>query len=59
MLTRPVIAVVDDEPQALTALLGALARRVGKGASICGEGFLPGSTFTVSPDVSQGRNDIE
>jgi hypothetical protein len=32
---------------------------VGEGASICGESFLPGSTFIVSPDVSQGRNDIE
>src|SRR5215212_5530145 len=32
---------------------------VGEGPSICSEGFLPGSTFTVSPDVSQGRNDIE
>jgi hypothetical protein len=32
---------------------------VGEGASICSEGFLPGSTFIVSPDVSQGRNDIE
>jgi thioredoxin reductase (NADPH) len=29
MLTRPVILVVDDEPQALTALLDALARRFG------------------------------
>jgi thioredoxin reductase (NADPH) len=29
MLTRPVITVVDDEPQALAALLGALARRFG------------------------------
>ena len=29
MLTRPVITVVDDEPQALTALLDALARRFG------------------------------
>src|SRR5215212_8978673 len=29
MLTRPVIMVVDDEPQALAALLGALARRFG------------------------------
>ena len=32
---------------------------VGEGARICSEGFLPGSTFIVSPDVSQGRNDIE
>src|SRR5918998_2529357 len=32
---------------------------VGEGASKCSEGFLPGSTFIVSPDVSQGRNDIE
>jgi hypothetical protein len=35
---------------------------VGEGASICSEGFLPGSTFIVSPDVSQGpevRSDIE
>src|SRR5829696_9926237 len=29
MLTRPVITVVDDEPQALAALLDALARRFG------------------------------
>ena len=29
MLTRPVITVVDDEPQALAALLGTLARRFG------------------------------
>jgi thioredoxin reductase (NADPH) len=29
MLTRPVIIVVEDEPQALAALLGALARRFG------------------------------
>jgi len=29
MLTRPVIIVVDDEPHALAALLGALARRFG------------------------------
>ena len=29
MLTRPVITVVDDEPQDLAALLDALARRFG------------------------------
>ena len=27
---------------------------VGEGASICSEGFLPGSTFILSADVSQG-----
>src|SRR5215203_5138953 len=35
---------------------------VGEGASKCSEGFLPGSTFILSPDVSQGpelRSDIE
>src|SRR5215208_5249317 len=35
---------------------------VGEGASKCSEGFLPGSTFIVSSDVSQGpevRSDIE
>jgi hypothetical protein len=32
---------------------------VGEGASIRGEGLLPGPTFVVGPDVSQGRNDIE
>src|SRR5215204_2672696 len=35
---------------------------VGEGAGKCCEGFLPGSTFIVSPDVSQGpevRSDIE
>src|SRR5215217_9299160 len=35
---------------------------VGEGASKCSEGFLPGSTFIVSPEVSQGpevRSDIE
>ena len=32
---------------------------VGKGATIRSEGFLPGSTFIASPDVSQGPNDIE
>ncbi len=30
MLTSPVIMLVDDEPQALTALLGALAKRFGR-----------------------------
>ena len=32
---------------------------VGDGASRCSEGFLPGSPFTLSPEVSQGWNDIE
>src|SRR5215217_9650063 len=32
---------------------------IGEWASICSEGFLPGSTFIVCPDVSQGPNDIE
>src|SRR3989337_4543 len=35
---------------------------VGEGASVCSEGFLPGSTFIVSSEVSQGpevRSDIE
>ena len=32
---------------------------VGEGTSIYSESFLPGSTFIFSPDVSQGRNDIE
>jgi len=36
-----------------------VAYLVGEGASICSEGFLSGSTFIVSSDVSQGRNDIE
>ena len=36
-----------------------VADLVGDGASKGREGFLPGSTFIVSPDVSQGRSEIE
>src|SRR5215207_11410762 len=35
---------------------------VGEGATKCSEGFLPGSTFVLSPEVSQGpevRSGIE
>jgi AraC-like DNA-binding protein len=31
-----------------------VAYLVGEGVSICSEGFLPSSTFTVNPDISQG-----
>ena len=36
-----------------------VAYLVGDGASIYSEEFLPGSTFTVSSGVSQGRVEIE
>jgi len=36
-----------------------VADLVGDGASVCSEECLPGSTFVVSPGVSQGRIDIE
>ena len=32
---------------------------VGEGATKLSEDSLPGSTFTVSPEVSQGRSEIE
>src|SRR5262249_1493683 len=32
---------------------------IAEGATKCSEGFLPGSTFTVSPEASQGRSEIE
>jgi hypothetical protein len=36
-----------------------VAYLVADGAIVCSEDFLPGSTFVVSPGVSQGRPDIE
>ena len=48
-----------NEGQLLVRRDVQVAYLVRDGASICSKDFLPGSTFPVSPDVSQGRTDIE